>query len=116
MDMYFDDPRLGAKSQSNSAIAGSCRNIPKYGLVRSACEVKLRIRNADPFGYGSLSNSEFAGTKNGKQWGWVSYFHETQTRETQVKVLKYMLIVVKGVRNLRQRGGRLRSSHPLKKA
>jgi len=82
MDMCFDDLGLGAKSQSNSAIAGSCRNIPKYGLVCSTYKVKLRIGNADPFGYGFLSNSELVSTKNGKRWGWVSYFHETQTRET----------------------------------
>ena len=116
MYMCFDDPGVGAKSQSNSAMAGSCRNILKYGLVCCVCEVKRRIRYADPFGYGNLSNSEFADIKDGKRSWWVSYQFETQTRETQVKVLKYLLIVSKGVMNLRQQGGRLRSSHPLKKA
>ena len=56
MDMCFDDPGLGVKSQSNSAMAGSYRNIPKYSLVRSTCEVKRRIRHADLFWYGVLSN------------------------------------------------------------
>ena len=60
MDMCFDDSGLGVKSQSNSVMAGSYRNILQYSLVCFVCEVKLRIRNADPFGYGSVSNSELA--------------------------------------------------------
>ena len=60
MNMRFDDLGLGVKSQSNSVMAGSYRNILQYSLVRFDCEVKLRIRNADPFGYGSFSNSELA--------------------------------------------------------
>ena len=93
MYMCFDDLGLGVKSQSNSAMAGSCGNILKYSLVCSACEVKRRIRRADPSGYGVLSNSELASTKNGKQREWVSYFRKTKTTETGVKVLKYLLIV-----------------------
>jgi len=58
MYMCFDDSGLGVKSQSNSAMAGSCRNIPKYSLVRFDCGVKLRNRHADPIGYGVFSNSE----------------------------------------------------------
>ena len=60
MNMRFDDLGLGVKSQSNSVMAGSCRNILQYSFVCFACEVKLRIRRADPFGYGVFSNSELA--------------------------------------------------------
>ena len=66
MYMCFDESGQGVKSQSNSAMAGSFRNIPKYSLVRSTREVKPRIRHADPFGYGVFSNSEPAGTKDRK--------------------------------------------------
>ena len=59
MDMYFDNPGLGVKSQSSSAMAGSCGNIPQYSLVRFYWRCKVRIWHADPFGYGVFSNSEF---------------------------------------------------------
>lgn len=36
-----------------------------------------------------------------KQGGYVRYPSETQTRETEVKVPKFMLSVTKGVLNLR---------------
>jgi len=41
---------------------------------------------------------------------------ETQKREFKVKVPKCYLSALKGVLSLRQLGGRLRGSHPLKKA
>ena len=40
MNMCFDELGLGVKSQSNSAMAGSCRNIPSYSLVCFIREVK----------------------------------------------------------------------------
>ena len=40
MCMYSDDLRLGVKSQSSLAMAGSCRNMPKYSLVKFESEVK----------------------------------------------------------------------------
>ena len=59
----FDDLGLGVKSQSNLAMAGSCRNIPKYSLVCFANEVKLPIGCAELFCYGTLSNSELVSNK-----------------------------------------------------
>ena len=38
--MHSDDLRLGVKSLSNSAMAGSCRNMPQYSLVKLVSEVK----------------------------------------------------------------------------
>ena len=34
MCMCLDDLRIGVKSLSNSAMAGSCRNVPQYSLVQ----------------------------------------------------------------------------------
>ena len=31
--MHSNDLRLGVKSQSSSAMAGSCRNMPQYSLM-----------------------------------------------------------------------------------
>lgn len=53
---------------------------------------------------------------NEKQGGYVRYLSETQTRETEVKVPKFMLSVSKGVLNLRHWGCKPRSSYHLKKA
>ncbi len=47
---------------------------------------------------------------NKKQGGYVRYPSETQTRETKVKVPKFMLSVTKSVLNLRHWGCKLRSS------
>ena len=33
MCMYSNELRVGVKSLSNSAMAGSCRNMPQYSLV-----------------------------------------------------------------------------------
>ena len=38
--MHLDDLRVGVKSQSNLAMAGSCRNMPQYSLVLFVSEVK----------------------------------------------------------------------------
>ena len=38
--MHSNDLRIGVKSQSNSAMAGSCRNMPQYSLVLLVDEVK----------------------------------------------------------------------------
>ena len=38
--MCLDDLRIGVKSLSNLAMAGSCRNMPKYSLVQLASGVK----------------------------------------------------------------------------
>ena len=31
--MHLDDLRIGVKSQSNLAMAGSCRSMPEYSLI-----------------------------------------------------------------------------------
>ena len=38
--MCLDDLRVGVKSLSNLAMAGSCRNVPKYSLVKFVGGVK----------------------------------------------------------------------------
>ena len=38
--MHLDDLRVGVKSLSSPAMAGSCRNMPKYSLVVLAGVVK----------------------------------------------------------------------------
>ena len=38
--MHSDDLRVGVKSQSNPAMAGSCRNMPQYSLVVLGSGVK----------------------------------------------------------------------------
>ena len=38
--MHLDDLRVGVKSQSSSAMAGSCRNMPEYSLVEFIAVVK----------------------------------------------------------------------------
>jgi len=38
--MCLDDLRVGVKSQSNLAMAGSCRNMPQYSLAQLASGVK----------------------------------------------------------------------------
>ena len=49
-------------------------------------------------------------------WLGVSLSRKRETAQTEVKVPKCGLSVLKVVPNPRQRGGRLRSSHPLKSA
>ena len=38
--MCLDDLRLGVKSQSNLAVACSCRSMPQYSLIVLESEVK----------------------------------------------------------------------------
>ena len=40
MCMYSDELGIGVKSQSSLAMAGSCRNMPKYSLYVFVSEVK----------------------------------------------------------------------------
>jgi hypothetical protein len=44
MCMYSNELRVGVKSLSNSAMAGSCRNMPQYSLAQLGGGVK--------YGYG----------------------------------------------------------------
>ena len=37
---HSDELRVGVKSQSSSAMAGSCRNMPQYSLIVFIGEVK----------------------------------------------------------------------------
>ena len=41
--MHLDDLGLGVKSHSNSAMAGSCRNMPKYSLTQFISRVKYGL-------------------------------------------------------------------------
>ena len=58
MDMYLDDLGIGVKILSSSAMAGSCRNMPKYSLILFCTRGKVRITSAEDFSYGIFSNSE----------------------------------------------------------
>ena len=69
MNMCFDDLGLGVKSQSNLAMAGSCRNIPKYSLVCFDNEVKLLMKCAEHSCYGIFSNSELVINRTGIRAG-----------------------------------------------
>ena len=100
--MHSDDLGLGVKSHSNSAMAGSCRNMPKYSLPLLACEVKYGLDLQ------SLLTTEFFPTQNlhaveRRNQGWrVRCYPETRIMETIVKVPKFMLSVSNLVENLRQ--------------
>ena len=91
--MYSDDSGLGVKSLSNLAMAGSCRNMPKYSLPLLTCEVKYGLDLQ------SQLTTEFFPTQNlyvverGNEGRCVRYCSETRTRETMVKVPKFMLSV-----------------------
>ena len=52
MKMYLDDLRVGVKSLSNLAMAGSCRNMPKYSLVELVNGVKYGWDLQSLYGYG----------------------------------------------------------------
>lgn len=56
--MHLDDLGIGVKSHSNLAIAGSCRNMPRYSLLPLVYGVKLQIKFAESPDYGTFSNSE----------------------------------------------------------
>ena len=66
--MHSNDLRVGVKSLSNSAMAGSCRNMPQYSLVQLLCRGKVRIWFAGPKGHGTLSNSKH-GIGKTREWG-----------------------------------------------
>ncbi len=90
------------KSLSNLAMAGSCRNMPKYSLAMLTSGVKHELSLQ------SLTATELVSTLNlfavyNKSGGrCVRYRSKTRTRETGVKVPKCILSVAKGVLNLRQ--------------
>jgi hypothetical protein len=67
VDMHLDELRLGVKSLSSLAMAGSCRNMPQYSLMVLVSGVKVRIEFAEPQGYGTHSNSE---PVNCISWEW----------------------------------------------
>ena len=102
MCMHSDDSGLGVKSHSNLAMAGSCRNMPKYSLSLLACEVKYGL------GLQNQMITELSPTQNlhvveRRNQGWrVRCCSETGTKETMVKVPKFVLSVSNLVENLRQ--------------
>ena len=99
--MCLDDLRIGVKSLSNLAMAGSCRNMPKYSLVVLGGGVKdgLNLQRLLPTEFVPTQNLLSVYNRNGGQC--VRYCSKTRTRETEVKVPKYMLSVTKIVLNLR---------------
>jgi len=50
--MHLDDLRIGVKSLSNLAMAGSCRNVPKYSLDELVNGVKYGWDLQSLHGYG----------------------------------------------------------------
>jgi len=104
------------KSQSNPVIAGSCRNMPKYSLLLLAHIVKTRMENAGRYATVLFPTQKICAALQGSESVWVSYMFTSWSKQRVVKVPKYKLSVTKVVCNRRQRGGRLRGSHPLKKA
>jgi len=114
--MHSNDLGIGVKSQSNLAIAGSCRNMPTYSLILLAYEVKYGWSLQRNFPTELFPTQNLCAVKYRNQGWCVRYCSETETTEPKVKVPKFMLSVTKGVLNLRQWGCRLRSSHHLKKA
>ena len=50
--MHLDDLRIGVKSLSNLAMAGSCRNVPKYSLIELVNGVKYGWDLQSLYGYG----------------------------------------------------------------
>ena len=51
--MCLDDLRVGVKSLSNLAMAGSFRNMPQYSAVELAGGVKYGWSLQSPCGYGT---------------------------------------------------------------
>ena len=52
VDMRVDDLGIGVKSLSNLAMAGSCRNVPKYSLDELVNGVKYGWDLQSLYGYG----------------------------------------------------------------
>lgn len=89
------------KSLSSSAMAGSCRNMPQYSLNQFIGEVQYGLDLQARKGTESVptQNLSIAYIGNGGQR--VRCCSKTRTRETSVKVPKYMLSVTKEVLTLR---------------
>ena len=56
--MHLDDLRVGVKSQSNLAMAGSCRNMPQYSAIELLDGVKYGWSLQTLLGTELVSNSE----------------------------------------------------------
>ena len=100
--MCLDDLRVGVKSQSNLAMAGSCRNMPKYSAVKLPNMVKYGSYSQTLRGTESVPTLNVLGVFYGNGGQCVRYCSKTRTRETGVKVPKCMLSVTNLVENLRQ--------------
>jgi hypothetical protein len=100
--MCLDDLRIGVKSQSNLAMAGSCGNMPQYSLAVLGRGVKdgLNLQSLMATEFVPTQNLRSVYSRNGGQC--VRYCSKTRTRETGVKVPQCMLSVTKGVLTLRQ--------------
>ena len=100
--MLLDESRLGVKSLSSPAMAGSCRDMPQYSLAVLGGVVKngLSLQNRKVTELVPTQNMRPANCRSGGRC--VRYRSETRTRETGVKVPKCMLSVTKGVLTLRQ--------------
>ncbi len=94
--MHLDDLGIGVKSHSNTAMAGSCRNMPKYSLILFVCEVKYGQRSQSLLAteLSPTQNLHTALNKNRRQC--VRCCRETRKREPVVKVPKFVLSVIKG--------------------
>lgn len=84
--MLLDEPRLGVKSQSSPAMAGSCRDMPQYSLGVLAGGVKdgscLQSRKATEH----IPTQNLSAVNTGSGGRRVRCRSETRTRETKVKV------------------------------
>ena len=63
----LDEPRMGAKDQSNPVIAGSLRNGFRASLGRRPAGVERPFGGGSPPGCRSRPNSEYRGTVPGSQ-------------------------------------------------
>jgi len=100
--MHLDDLRVGVKSLSSLAMAGSCRNISRYSLVQLVGEVKYGSSLQDQMVTKLIPTQNLLTVLNRNEGWCVRYYSETRKRVPGVKVPKYMLSVSKGVLNLRQ--------------
>ena len=91
--MHLDDLRIGVKSQSNPAMAGSYRNMPQYSLVALGGDVKyrrsLQVRKDTELSL-TLKLSSVCNRSGGQR---VRCCSKTGTTESEVKVPKCMLSV-----------------------
>jgi len=98
----LDDLRVGVKSLSNLAMAGSCRNMPKYSAIKLLNAVKYGLNLQTGFGTEFIPTLKVLSVLGSNGGQCVRYCSKTRTRETGVKVPKYMLSVTNLVLNLRQ--------------